>query len=154
MVAIPPKRKTAMQIDWTHFTPSTALAGGLLIGLAVALFALRERRILGVSGILGGVLAGRAGDFGWRLAFLAGLIAAPVVGALLLPLTPPTVDAGWAIVVIAGLLVGFGTRLGSGCTSGHGVCGLSRLSPRSLVATLVFMSGGMLTVFVARHVLG
>jgi len=141
-----------MTIDWIHFTPWTSLAGGLLIGLAAALFILLNGRVLGVSGIAGGLLRPGKGDAGWRLAFLAGLLAAPTLWVLFRPAVMPRFDAGWPLLVVAGLLVGWGTRHGSGCTSGHGVCGLSRLSPRSLVATLAFMGAGFATVFVLRHV--
>jgi uncharacterized membrane protein YedE/YeeE len=142
-----------MQIDWTHFTPWSAFAGGIVIGLAAALLLFSIGRILGVSGILGGVLT-RNDDFGWRAALLLGLLATPSVLALFVSVTPPVIDGPWTRYALAGLLVGFGTSLGSGCTSGHGVCGLSRLSPRSLVATLSFMAAGFATVYVVRHVLG
>jgi uncharacterized membrane protein YedE/YeeE len=144
-----------MTIDWTHFTPWTALGGGLLLGLASALFILLHGRILGISGILGGLLTPKAGDANWRLAFLLGLFAAPATFMTLAPadlVAAPRIEADTVIVVIAGLLVGYGTRLGSGCTSGHGVCGLSRLSPRSLAATAAFMAAGFLTVFIVRHI--
>jgi uncharacterized protein len=138
-------------IDWTHFTPWLSLAGGLLLGLASALFILLNGRVLGISGIVAGLLRPRPADTAWRLAFVLGLLAAPAVYALAGPLPEVRIDASWGLLVIAGLLVGLGTRYGAGCTSGHGVCGLSRLSPRSLVATLVFMGTGFATVFVARH---
>jgi len=140
-----------MTVDWTHFTPWASLAGGILLGLASALFILVNGRILGISGILGGLLRPVKGDTGWRLAFLAGLLAAPLLYFAAAGPTAPRIDAGWGTLVIAGLLVGVGTRYGSGCTSGHGVCGLSRLSPRSLVATLAFMGAGFVTVYLARH---
>lgn len=143
-----------MLIDWAHFTPWSALAGGILLGLASALFVLLHGRILGISGIVGGLLRPKAGDTGWRLAFVLGMLVAPGVYWLFAGATAPRVDASWGAVVAAGLLVGVGTRYGSGCTSGHGVCGLSRLSPRSLVATLAFMGAGFLTVFLVRHALG
>lgn len=143
-----------MLIDWTHFTPWSALAGGVLLGLASALFILLNGRVLGISGIVGGLLRPRTGDSGWRLAFVLGMLVAPGVYWLFGGTTAPRIDASWGAVVAAGLLVGVGTRYGSGCTSGHGVCGLSRLSPRSLVATLAFMGAGFVTVFVVRHVLG
>ena len=112
-------------------------------------------RIAGVSGILAGCFAASGGDRAWRLAFVAGLIAAPLLGGLVGVPLPGTGDAGsWAVVIAAGLLVGFGARLGGGCTSGHGVCGIARLSPRSIVATLIFMATAMIVVFVARHGLG
>ena len=143
-----------MNIDWQHFTPWASLAGGIVLGLASALFILVNGRILGISGIVGGLLRPAAGDAGWRISFLLGLLSAPVVYAVVTTPVAPRIDAGWATLVAAGLLVGIGTRYGSGCTSGHGVCGLSRLSPRSLVATLAFMSAGFVTVFLARHALG
>ena len=145
-----------MTIDWTHFTPWASLAGGVLLGIASALFILANGRILGISGILGGLLRPKGGDAGWRIAFLLGMLAAPVTLQWLAPagfLSAPRIEAGVAAVVVAGLLVGYGTRLGSGCTSGHGVCGLSRLSPRSLVATGTFMAAGFAIVFVIRHLL-
>jgi uncharacterized membrane protein YedE/YeeE len=143
-----------MTIDWQHFTPWTSLAGGVLIGLAAALFVMMNGRIAGISGVLGGLLSPRAGDISWRVAFVAGILVAPTVYALVTTLPEATIDAGYPALVAAGLLVGVGTRFGSGCTSGHGVCGLSRLSPRSLVATLSFMAAGFATVFVTRHLLG
>ena len=142
-----------MSIDWNHFTPWASLAGGVLLGLASAIFILVNGRILGISGIVGGLFRPKAGDVGWRLSFLLGLLVAPLLYALVAGPIAARIDAGWVTVVIAGLLVGVGTRFGSGCTSGHGVCGLSRLSPRSLVATLAFMGAGFVTVFVMRHVL-
>lgn len=142
-----------MLIDWTHFTPWAALAGGVLLGLASAFFVLLNGRILGISGIVGGLLRPRAGDMGWRLAFVLGMLVAPGLCWLVVGPTQPRIDANWGMVVIAGLLVGVGTRYGSGCTSGHGVCGLSRMSPRSLVATLAFMGAGFVTVFLIRHAL-
>lgn len=139
-------------IDWPAFTPFSALLGGLLIGLAAALFVLLNGRIAGISGVLGGLLRPRGGDIGWRVAFIGGLVASPLLYRLLLgPLPLPRIEAGTGLLVVAGLLVGVGTRYGSGCTSGHGVCGLSRLSPRSLAATLAFMGAGFATVFVLRH---
>lgn len=141
-----------MTIDWANFTPWASLAGGMLIGLAAALFILFHGRILGISGILGGLLRPQPGDSSWRLTFLVGLVGAPLVWGLFLPVPEATIDAGFATLVGAGILVGVGTRIGSGCTSGHGVCGLARLSPRSLVATLCFMATGFLTVFLIRHV--
>jgi len=142
-----------MTIDWTHFTPWPALAGGLLIGLAAAGFVLVNGRIAGISGIVGGLLRPASGDVAWRIAFLAGLVASPIAYALFAPLPAVRIDAGTGTLAAAGLLVGLGTRYGSGCTSGHGVCGLARLSPRSLVATVSFMAAGFATVFVLRHVL-
>ena len=142
-----------MSIDWNHFTPWSALAGGALIGLAAALFLLLNGRIAGISGVLGGLLKPVRGDIAWRVAFVLGLVGAPLVYGLFAVLPIPQIDAGNAALVAAGLLVGVGTRYGSGCTSGHGVCGVSRLSPRSLVATACFMGAGFATVFVIRHLL-
>jgi uncharacterized membrane protein YedE/YeeE len=138
-------------IDWGNFTPWTSLAGGLLIGLSAALFILFNGRIAGISGILGGLLRPARGDISWRAAFLSGLVLAPLVYGMFAPLPAVTIDADTAALVAAGLLVGAGTRYGSGCTSGHGVCGVSRLSPRSLAATAAFMAAGFATVFLIRH---
>ncbi len=142
-----------MLIDWNHFTPWASLGGGILLGLASAAFILLNGRILGISGIVGGLLRPRSGDVGWRLSFVLGMLVAPLLYATFVGLPPVRIDAGWATLLAAGLLVGFGTRYGSGCTSGHGVCGLSRLSPRSLVATLAFMVAGFVTVYLVRHAL-
>lgn len=142
-----------MSVDWNHFTPWPALAGGALIGLAAALFLLLNGRIAGISGVLGGLFKPASGDIAWRVAFVLGLVAAPLVYGLFAVLPTPQIEASNAALVAAGLLVGVGTRYGSGCTSGHGVCGLSRLSPRSLVATACFMGAGFATVFVTRHLL-
>ncbi len=144
-----------MAIDWVHFTPWTSLAGGLMLGLASAMFILMNGRILGISGILGGLLRIQPGEVTWRLTFLLGMAAAPLVLSLVLPagfIEAPRIEASYGAIAIAGLLVGYGTRYGSGCTSGHGVCGLSRLSLRSLVSTLTFMAFGFLVVYVLRHV--
>ena len=140
-------------IDWSQFTPWSALAGGALIGLSAGLYAVLDGRVAGISGLLGGLFkgAGWRGEGGW---FLLGLLAAPVLWALLRPLPDVRFEAGWAALLVAGVLVGLGSRFGAGCTSGHGVCGLSRLSGRSLVATLCFMATGFITVFVLRHLLG
>jgi len=143
-----------MLIDWNNFTPWTALAGGALIGIASAMFVLFNGRIAGITGIMGGLLKPKSGDIGWRLAFIIGLIIAPVVWQFFTPLPAMQIDASYILLVLAGLIVGISTRYGSGCTSGHGVCGISRLSPRSIVATLAFMGTGFLTVYFVRHVLG
>jgi uncharacterized membrane protein YedE/YeeE len=140
-----------MTVDWQAFTPGPAVAGGLLIGVAVATLLLLGGRIAGISGILGGLL--RAGDRPWRLAFVGGLLASPWVLALVSPAARASIDADWVTLIAAGLLVGVGTRYGAGCTSGHGICGLSRLSLRSAVATAAFMAAGFATVFVVRHLL-
>ena len=138
-----------------NFTPISAAIGGALIGLAAALLMLTLGRVAGISGILSGCLTLRNGDRGWRLAFLGGLILAPVTAALAgYGLAAPKMPASYAVIVAAGLLVGFGTRLGGGCTSGHGVCGIARLSPRSVAATAVFMATAILVVSFSRHVLG
>ena len=142
-----------MNIAWDAFTPLSALMGGILIGLASGAFALLKGRVAGISGIVGGLLAPpAAGDRGWRLAFVAGLLLAPAVYGLFATLPPVQVDASMGTLLIAGLLVGLGTRIGSGCTSGHGGCGLSRLSPRALAATITFMVAGFVTVALVRHV--
>jgi uncharacterized membrane protein YedE/YeeE len=144
-----------MQIDWLTFSPGPAFLGGILLGIAAALYVILHGRILGISGIVSGLLTPKEGDVNWRLSLLLGILSAPFWASLLFDLhTTTVIDADWVAIVIAGLLVGFGAHYGSGCTSGHGVCGLSRLSPRSLVATISFMSAGFLMVFVIRHVLG
>lgn len=138
-----------------NFTPVSAAIGGALIGLSAALLMLLLGRIAGISGIFGGLLAPGAGDRGWRIAFIAGLLLAPVTAMLVgygVPL--PAMPASWWVIVGAGLLVGFGSRMGNGCTSGHGVCGIARLSPRSIAATAVFMVTAIVTVAVVRHGLG
>jgi uncharacterized protein len=140
-----------MTIDWAHFTPWASLAGGVLIGVAAAMLVLLNGRIAGISGIMGGLLMAERADTGWRVAFLLGLLAAPIGFYFFKAMPIARIDAGFGTLVTAGLLVGIGTSYGAGCTSGHGVCGLSRLSPRSLVATLAFMAAGMLTVFIVRH---
>ena len=144
-----------MQIDWLAFTPIPSLLGGIILGVAAALYVLFHGRILGISGIISGLLRPKSGDRAWRMALILGLLTAPLLAALFFEIHPIVeVEADWLAVVIAGLLVGFGTQYGSGCTSGHGICGLSRLSPRSLVATVSFMTAGFLIVFVLRHVIG
>jgi len=141
-----------MHLDWNAFTPGAALLGGVLIGTAAVVLALAAGRVAGISGIVGGLLQPVRGDLAWRVAFIAGMVAAALAFQALGRFPLPRIDVGTGTLVVAGLLVGFGTRLGSGCTSGHGVCGLSRLSPRSLAATLAFMVTGFATVFLARHV--
>ena len=143
-----------MTVDWVQFTPWSALLGGLLIGAAAAALILCAGRVMGAAGILGGALALQSGDIGWRLSLIAGLLLSPSLFALFDAADRPRFDASWPLLIVAGLMVGFGARLGSGCTSGHGVCGLSRLSPRSFVSTALFMLAGFATVFVARHVVG
>lgn len=140
-----------MTIDWLHFTPWSALGGGLLIGIAAAAFLLFNGRIAGISGILGGLLRPAPGDIAWRVAFLTGLVLAPLVYQLQAPLPSVHIEASGMTLVLAGLLVGLGTRYGAGCTSGHGVCGLSRRSVRSLVATASFMAAGFAVVYLVRH---
>jgi uncharacterized protein len=142
-----------MRIDWTSFTPWSALAGGILIGLAAAMLVLLNGRIAGISGVLGGLFKPKRGDVGWRVAFVAGLVMAPLVYGLVKGLPATRIEADAGVLALAGMLVGVGTRYGAGCTSGHGVCGLSRLSLRSLVATIAFMVAGWVTVYVVRHAL-
>ena len=138
-----------------NFTPLSAAIGGALIGLSAVLLMLSAGRIAGVSGIFSGLLNLRGEDKGWRIAFIAGLILAPVIAGFAgYGMAPPKLPAGWTVLVVAGLLVGFGSRLGGGCTSGHGICGIGRLSPRSITATIVFMVTAVVTVAVTRHVLG
>jgi len=144
-----------MQIDWMSFTPLPSLLGGMIIGVAAALYVLLHGRILGISGIISGLLHPTFSELGWRLSLILGIISAPFMAALFFEIFPVVeIESSWMTIVIAGLLVGFGVQYGSGCTSGHGICGLSRLSPRSLVATLAFMAAGFLTVFTLRHLLG
>lgn len=149
-----------MTIDWTHFSPWSALIGGALIGLAASLLLLANGRIAGISGILSGLLGPADSNRRWQTSFVLGLLAAPTLWALVAPgglpvsRLPVSGPADWAVLSVGGLLVGFGTRLANGCTSGHGVCGLARLSRRSLAAVLVFMAAGFATVFIARHALG
>jgi uncharacterized protein len=142
-----------MAIDWASFTPVSAAAGGALIGVAAGMLLLLNGRVAGVSGIAGGVLRPARGDVAWRLAFLAGLVAAPMCYALVRALPSITFDIPLPVVALAGFVVGIGTRYGAGCTSGHGICGIARLSPRSIVATCCFVAAGMITVFVVRHLL-
>ena len=143
-----------MTIDWAAFTPWSALAGGVLIGLAAALFLLVNGRIAGISGIVGGLLTPSRGDVAWRVAFIAGMVGAPLVWLAVTSLPAIRIEAGYPMLIAAGLIVGISTRYGAGCTSGHGVCGISRLSPRSLVATVAFMATGFGTVYVLRHMIG
>ena len=141
-------------IDMNHFTPLSALLGGLLIGTGAVLLILFNGRIAGISGIVGGLLRPITGDVAWRAAFILGLLMAPLAFRLVASLPAIQIDAGYPLLIVAGLLVGIGTRYGAGCTSGHGVCGLSRLSTRSAIATVVFMGAGFVTVFVVKHLLG
>jgi uncharacterized protein len=143
-----------MTIDWQHFTPWASLAGGILIGLATALLLLANGRVAGISGILGGLLRPSRGDIAWRITFILGLFVAPLVWLTMGAMPPAQIDHSPALLAAGGLLVGIGTRFGSGCTSGHGVCGIARLSPRSLVATACFIGAGFVTVYIVRHVLG
>jgi len=138
----------------SNFTPVASLLGGVLIGLAAAMLWLANGRIAGISGIVGNLPSARTGDVTWRIVFLAGLIVAPLGYAALAGTPMIRLDASPPIVIAGGLLVGFGTRLGSGCTSGHGVCGMARFSPRSIAATCLFMSAAFITVFVMRHIVG
>lgn len=141
-------------IDWAHFTPLPSLAGGALIGLAAAALLLLNGRVAGISGILGGIWRRPDEGLSWRLYFLIGLIAAPLPVFLFGRLPQSSIETAWPVLMLGGVLVGFGTRLGYGCTSGHGVCGLARRSPRSLIATVTFMATGAFTVYLTRHLLG
>ncbi len=140
-----------MHIDWLNFTPALSLIGGIFIGLAVTVLLLGLGRIAGVVGIFSGLIKPVRGDWAWRSAFVLGLLMAPLVYGLFFPLPISNITADWPSILIAGVVVGAGTRLGSGCTSGHGVCGLARFSKRSMVATALFMSSGFVTVFLTRH---
>lgn len=146
-----------MSIAWEQFTPYTAIAGGLLIGFSAVLLFAGIGRIAGVTGILagafGGIFQAQKSEYWWRLTFLLGMLISPVLYSAFATLPDITIKADWLTISGAGLIVGFGTRLGSGCTSGHGVCGISRLSPRSIIATLAFMGAGFVTTYLIRHVL-
>ena len=143
-----------MTVDWINFTPWSSLAGGALIGLAASLFAVGNGRIAGISGLIGSVLQRGGEGVSEKALFLLGLLVAPLLWGLFAVLPLIEFQSGWLGLILAGVLVGVGTRYGSGCTSGHGVCGISRLSPRSMVATVCFMVSGFMTVFVLRHLLG
>lgn len=149
-----PNESIKMTIDWHAFTPWSSLAGGALIGLAAALFLLFSGRIAGISGILGGLLRPIKDDVLWRVAFLLGMVVSPLAWQVGATLPAIEIDSDYPILIIAGVIVGISTRYGSGCTSGHGVCGISRLSPRSAIATLSFMASGFVTVFFIRHFIG
>jgi uncharacterized membrane protein YedE/YeeE len=142
-----------MTIDWTHFTPFSALVGGVMIGAAASVLILGAGRIMGAAGIVAGALDARDPDAGWRWALIAGLLLSPALATLIWKAEAPEITSSWPLLVVAGLVVGFGARLGSGCTSGHGVCGIARLSPRSLFATGLFMASGVAATFVVRHLL-
>jgi len=143
-----------MTINWVDFTPIPALLGGLILGIAAVLYVVLHGRILGISGIVSGLLHPQKDDYLWRLALVFGLLTAPFWAMVLFEVALyPVIDASWLGLIVAGLLVGFGSTYGSGCTSGHGICGLSRLSPRSLVATVTFMLSGFLVVYIIRHVI-
>ena len=142
-----------MLIDWNNFTPWSAISGGAMLGIASAVFILLNGRIAGICGILGGLYRPQCNDIGWRVAFIIGLILAPLAWATVNTFPNINIEASNGLLAISGLIVGISTRYGSGCTSGHGVCGISRLSPRSIIATLAFMGTGFLTVFIVRHVL-
>lgn len=143
-----------MTIDWLNFSPWSSLAGGALIGLAASLFIICNGRIAGISGLIGSLLQRASDGTSEKVLFILGLLTAPLLWGLFTTLPQIEFQSGWVGLVVAGVLVGIGTRYGSGCTSGHGVCGLSRLSPRSMVATVCFMCSGFATVYVLRHLLG
>lgn len=141
-----------MQIDWLTFTPGPALLGGAILGISAALYVHLHGRILGISGIISGLLRPTSGDWVWRLSFIIGLLSATFWAGILFEIHPrQAIESDWSAIILAGLLVGFGSHYGAGCTSGHGICGLSHLSPRSMVATTSFMLAGFLTVFILRH---
>lgn len=143
-----------MNVDWLHFTPWSSLAGGALIGLAASLFVVANGRIAGISGLIGSLLQRGSEGLSEKALFLLGLLISPLLWGLFASLPQIEFQSGWFGLIVAGVLVGIGARYGSGCTSGHGVCGISRLSPRSMVATICFMFSGFATVFVLRHLLG
>ena len=146
-----------MTIDWANFTPWMSLIGGLLIGLSTVMLIFFKGRIAGISGVLGGLTQWSntpAGHYSWRIAFVLGLVLSASIYGLVATVPASQIDAGYGLLILAGLLVGFGTRMGSGCTSGHAVCGIGRLSPRSIVATLSFMASGFVTAFILFHVIG
>ncbi|NBB59102.1 YeeE/YedE family protein [Pseudomonas sp. ODNR1LW] len=143
-----------MNVDWLNFTPWSSLAGGALIGLAASLFVIANGRIAGISGLIGSLLQRGSEGVSEKALFLLGLLIAPLLWASFATLPQIEFKNGWVGLIVAGVLVGIGTRYGSGCTSGHGVCGISRLSPRSMVATACFMFSGFVTVFILRHLLG
>ncbi|HHR6078556.1 TPA: YeeE/YedE family protein [Providencia alcalifaciens] len=140
-----------MTIDWAHFTPGSAAIGGVLIGLAVAILLILNGRIAGISGILAGVLKPTKGDTAWKLAFIVGILVAPLLFITFVYTPEVTIATSTPLLIAAGLLVGFGTRLGSGCTSGHGICGMARFSRRSMVAVAIFMLVAFITVAVINH---
>lgn len=140
-----------MEIDWASFTPVSALIGGVIIGIATAILLLFTGRIAGISGIVGGLFKQPSSDTGWRITFVAGLLLAPILWQVFSNFPPIQINANDATLALAGFIVGMGTRYGSGCTSGHGVCGISRLSPRSIVATALFITTGVMTVYFMRH---
>lgn len=143
-----------MNVDWLNFTPWSSLAGGALIGLAASLFVVGNGRIAGISGLIGSLLQRNREGASEKALFILGLLVAPLLWGMFKALPPIEFQSGWSGLILAGLFVGLGTRYGSGCTSGHGVCGISRLSPRSMLATACFMLSGFFTVFVLRHLTG
>lgn len=143
-----------INIAWSSFTPWTALSGGVLIGIAAAILIIFNGRIAGISGILAGLLVPQKKETLWRAAFILGIVATPFIWSSFATLPAIQIDAGYPVLIVAGLLVGIGTAYGSGCTSGHGVCGMSRLSLRSVVATISFMFAGFVTVYIVRHLIG
>lgn len=143
-----------MLFDWQNMTIISSLTGGILIGAAAVVLIIFNGKVAGVSGVLGGLITAPAKDRSWRIAFILGLVLAPALWQLVIALPNIQVSTNTPLIIIAGLIVGIGTRLGSGCTSGHGVCGISRFSKRSLVATVTFMALGFITTFVARQLLG
>ncbi|QWD15322.1 YeeE/YedE family protein [Polynucleobacter paneuropaeus] len=143
-----------MHIDWLAFTPGPSLLGGVLLGIATSAYVLLHGRILGISGIVGGLLRPVKQAWIWRIVLLLGILTSPLWSIFLFDMYPvQIIEANWPIVIVAGLLVGFGAQYGSGCTSGHGICGLSRLSPRSLVAIVSFMISGFVVAYILRHLL-
>lgn len=140
-----------MNIDWVNFTPISAAIGGVLIGIAAAILLIFNGRIAGISGILGGILKPTKGDTAWKIAFILGMVISPMLFVWFAYMPEVNIAASTPVLILAGLLVGFGTRLGSGCTSGHGICGMARFSRRSIVAVLIFMVVAFATVAISHH---
>jgi uncharacterized membrane protein YedE/YeeE len=144
------QQKEKIMINWVEATPINSLIGGMLIGAAAAMLILFNGKIAGISGILGELLRPKKNDTAWRVMFLLGLVISPLIYSSVHPLPVVTVNANSFMIIIAGVLVGVGTRYGSGCTSGHGICGIARLSPRSILATITFILAGAVTVLLSR----
>ena len=137
-------------INWAELTITNSFLGGILIGVAASVFILFNGKIAGISGIVGGLFRPKKNDFAWRVMFILGLVISPIIYNLISPLPTVTINTSKGVIVIAGVLVGLGSRFGSGCTSGHGVCGVARISPRSILATISFILSGAITVAIIK----